>query len=253
MTIPFESSGRLKIDIGCGTRKREGFIGVDITSAPGVDYVLDITKDPLPFEDNSVSHVFSSHCFEHIENPKFVLREITRVCMDRAVVEIWLPYLKSNDAFVLGHEAFYQEANWQHICIHFDEIWQKDFPGRLVLRQFKYLVYPGIEDSLASMGIPLGFAIEHLFNIAYEFCAVMTVVKDPKEAAAMKVSYPDIYSGYSRDGEFRKIHLLDGGPLHATSPLPQTTRFSRIVLSLGSRLPMRLRKALRPIYRRFFE
>jgi SAM-dependent methyltransferase len=194
----------VKIDIGCGGNKREGFLGIDIVPGPGVDYVLDITKDRLPFEDNSVSQVFSSHCFEHLVEHSFILREITRVSRNGAIVEIWIPYLKNNDAFLAGHKTFWSENLWKHICLYYDDLHQRDFPGRLVLRQFKYLVYPGIEASLASVRIPLSFALEHMFNIAYEFCAVMTVVKDIEKARTMKAE-PESYVGYSREGPFTKV------------------------------------------------
>ena len=40
----------LKIDLGCGSNKKEGYIGVDILDVPGVDYVTDLSKNPLPFD-----------------------------------------------------------------------------------------------------------------------------------------------------------------------------------------------------------
>ena len=43
----------LKIDLGCGSNKKEGYVGVDILDVPGVDYVTDLSKDPLPFDDRN--------------------------------------------------------------------------------------------------------------------------------------------------------------------------------------------------------
>ena len=48
------------------------------------------------------------------------LREIMRVAKDGATVEIWTPYGKSNDAFLLGHRNFYTETHWKHICFEYD-------------------------------------------------------------------------------------------------------------------------------------
>ncbi len=78
----------LKIDIGCGNNKREGFIGLDYAASPCVDYVLDLTNDPLPFEDHTVSHVFSAHFLEHIHAPNHIFQEIGRVCCDGAKIEV---------------------------------------------------------------------------------------------------------------------------------------------------------------------
>lgn len=57
-----------KLDLGCGPRKALGFIGVDRLNLPGVDVVLDIIKDPWPWEDNSVEEVHCSHFMEHLDS-----------------------------------------------------------------------------------------------------------------------------------------------------------------------------------------
>jgi len=56
----------VKLDIGCGIRKQEGFIGVDKFPLQGVDVVMDITKDPWPWEPESVDQVHCSHFIEHL-------------------------------------------------------------------------------------------------------------------------------------------------------------------------------------------
>jgi len=48
----------IKIDLGCGGSKREGFIVLDYISVPEMDYVLDLTNDRYPFEDASVDQFF---------------------------------------------------------------------------------------------------------------------------------------------------------------------------------------------------
>ncbi len=49
----------LKIDIGCGSKK-DGCLGIDYIHSPDVDYVLDVTHERLPFEDESVEYIYSS-------------------------------------------------------------------------------------------------------------------------------------------------------------------------------------------------
>ncbi len=190
----------VKIDIGCGSHKHEGCVGIDIAPGPGVDYVLDITQDRLPFEDNSVEYVFSNHTFEHIVDPRNILREIIRVCKDGADVEIWTPYLKSNDAFVLGHTSFYNEHIWKHLCFEYDDFWFGDAPGRFELKKYHYVLFPGILQDLQIMHIPFSFALDHLFNVALEFGAFITV--DKTRQHAKRPQYPEIYISYARHGEF---------------------------------------------------
>jgi len=57
-----------KIDLGCGGCKREGTIGIDSFPQPGVDYVLNLTSDPIPLPDRSVDKVYSSHFLEHVQD-----------------------------------------------------------------------------------------------------------------------------------------------------------------------------------------
>ena len=58
----------MKIDIGCGGKKKEGFIGLDQYLMPGVDHVLDIGAQPWPFADESVDEAYSSNFLEHLTN-----------------------------------------------------------------------------------------------------------------------------------------------------------------------------------------
>lgn len=54
----------LRLNLGSGPGKREGFLSVDAIAFPQVDVITDLTG-PWPWKDNSVSEVFSSHCIEH--------------------------------------------------------------------------------------------------------------------------------------------------------------------------------------------
>lgn len=57
----------MKIDLGCGTNKKAGFIGIDCRKFDGVDVVCDIGKEKWPFADDSVEEAHASHCVEHLK------------------------------------------------------------------------------------------------------------------------------------------------------------------------------------------
>jgi len=70
---------KLKIDIGCGKNKKEGYIGIDIDPESNADVFASALN--LPFDDNSVDEVHSRHMIEHLapdEAEKF-FNEIYRV------------------------------------------------------------------------------------------------------------------------------------------------------------------------------
>lgn len=194
----------LKLDVGCGQNKKAGFLGVDIVSAEGVDFVLDITKEKLPLDENSVDEVFSNHFFEHIDSPKEALEELIRVSVHGAPFEVWTPYLKSNDAFLLGHRHFYNEKIWRHICIEYPHFWLKDVEATLRLDRFCYVLTPNVTTELEKVRIPLSFALGHMFNIANEIGAFMTVLKG-KEVKDQRYGEPEIFVADVRQGPFRKI------------------------------------------------
>ena len=58
----------LKIDIGCGPNKKEGFKGADTIKFPNVDYIFNAGTEKWPFKDNSVTELHASHFLEHLTN-----------------------------------------------------------------------------------------------------------------------------------------------------------------------------------------
>lgn len=163
------ATDNLRIDLGCGGAKRDGFIGLDIIDAPGVDYVLDLTSAPFPFPDASVDHVFSSHFLEHISIPNHLFSEIGRVCKEGAKIEFWTPYGFSNEAFLYGHEMFLTEEVWLHFCARHRDHHLGILRGRWLLNSINFVVLPHVQNELAGQRIPLAFAIKHLNNIVHEF------------------------------------------------------------------------------------
>lgn len=86
----------LKLDLGCGESKHEGFLGVDLHAA-GVDFKVDLTQFPWPWADASVDEVWCSHFFEHIDGPMRVkfMDELYRVLVTGGKATIVTPYWSS--------------------------------------------------------------------------------------------------------------------------------------------------------------
>lgn len=188
-----------KIELGCGANKRPGFFGIDIQPGPQVDLVLNIENAKLPFPDDSVDYIYSSHTFEHLDapgSPIQVLRDIVRVSKHLATLEIWTPYGKSNDGFLFGHRNFYTETHWKHICFEYDSFYLGHGPGRFLWVRTQYVLFPGILESLSLLNIPLDFAIEHMFNIVLEFGIFLTVDKTRNKAESPQ--FPKREFGYRR-------------------------------------------------------
>lgn len=91
----------LRLDIGCGKNKREGFVGVDQYKMDGVDHVLKVGTAKWPWGDNSVDEVNASHFVEHLTSDERVhfYNEAFRVMKPGAKMTVVTPHWASNRAY----------------------------------------------------------------------------------------------------------------------------------------------------------
>lgn len=90
----------IKLDIGCGKNKKQGFIGVDQYQMEGVDKVMDVRKK-WPWKNDSVSEVHCSHFIEHLTANERVhfLNELYRVMKKGSKCTLIAPHWASNRAY----------------------------------------------------------------------------------------------------------------------------------------------------------
>lgn len=99
----------IKLDIGCGKWKKEGFIGMDRLDF-GQEIMWDINHG-IPLPDNSVSEVYSSHTVEHlrIDELSNFFQEVIRVAVNGANFNIRAPHSDDIKAHYLCHYSFWNE------------------------------------------------------------------------------------------------------------------------------------------------
>lgn len=92
--------GPLKLDLGCGGKKQEGFLGVDRIKFTGVDHVCDLTK-PWPIADGIVDEVCSTHFVEHLTPPErcHFFNELWRVLKSEGKATIITPHWSTCRAY----------------------------------------------------------------------------------------------------------------------------------------------------------
>ena len=90
----------IKLDLGCGPRKKAGFLGIDISDFEGVDIIRDLRRG-IPLSDNTVDEVWCSHIIEHFcqTDLLFLIDEIWRVCISGAAIWIITPDATSSNAY----------------------------------------------------------------------------------------------------------------------------------------------------------
>jgi len=83
------------LDIGCGNRKKKGYIGIDNNQYCKPDVFCDLNRFPYPFKDNSIDDVFSNQVIEHLDNPIEFIKELHRICKNGAIIEINCPHFSN--------------------------------------------------------------------------------------------------------------------------------------------------------------
>lgn len=85
----------MKLNIGCGTTRKEGYVNVDISHAVKPDVVLDVTK-PWPWDDESISEVDAVHVLEHLHDLNGFMVEAYRCMAPGAEMHIAVPHPRSD-------------------------------------------------------------------------------------------------------------------------------------------------------------
>lgn len=138
---------KIKVDVGCGKLKLDGFIGVDIDSKCDADIVASATD--LPFEDNSVDEIYSSHLGEHL----------TPEQLEKFFSEVYRILKPDATAFVKMDHDWSQKRLFRkdktHICRH-DIKNIKKYIKKFKVAKVKNAIYP-----TTTSGTFLGFG---LFN-----------------------------------------------------------------------------------------
>ncbi|MBX4212067.1 class I SAM-dependent methyltransferase [Candidatus Pacearchaeota archaeon] len=102
-----------KLNLGCGTDIRPGYINLDSYKFKGVDKVWDINKTPLPFKDNTFKEVIISHVLEHVNDVVKTMEEVWRISKPGAVIDIGVPYFSSlNMVKDPTHKHFFAAATF---------------------------------------------------------------------------------------------------------------------------------------------
>jgi len=94
----------MKLNLGCGHNKRQGWVNVDYSDICDPDIVVDLEQVPWPWPDDSVDEVLMSHVLEHLggETRTYlnIWRELYRVCKNGARILIFVPHPRHDDFLV---------------------------------------------------------------------------------------------------------------------------------------------------------
>ena len=121
----------MKINLGSGMKRIEGFVNVDDDPLVNPDYVvnLDDVNVKLPFEDNTVSEIIAHHILEHIGDGFIpLMKELYRVAEHGCILDIRVPHHQhdmwygdpTHKRFITVAGMYQFDKNW---CLKEAEKW----------------------------------------------------------------------------------------------------------------------------------
>jgi SAM-dependent methyltransferase len=141
----------MKINLGCGTDIKEGYVNVDCAKLPGVDVVFDVEKPPLPFKDESVDEVYAKDIIEHLDYAP-LMKDLLRILKPEGKVIILSPHFTSMNfwidpthkhAFSIRTFGFFAKENpyiaWENRKYYYDFAFSKMGKSRITFQ--KHLLF----------------------------------------------------------------------------------------------------------------
>jgi SAM-dependent methyltransferase len=88
-----------KLNLGCGTDIRPGWVNLDIAALNGVDVVHDVNKTPYPFPDDTFDEIVAQDILEHVSDLGAVMMELHRILKPGGHVKIQVPHFSSRNNY----------------------------------------------------------------------------------------------------------------------------------------------------------
>lgn len=110
----------MKLNVGCGNNKIDGYINIDTEESCAPDLVHNLLKGPLPYEDGSVEEILFFHCIEHVQKGyhDLILQEFYRL-------------LKGGGTLLISYPNFWECAQrWKQNTDGNRKFWEATLYGR---------------------------------------------------------------------------------------------------------------------------
>jgi ubiquinone/menaquinone biosynthesis C-methylase UbiE len=127
----------VKIELDGSSRSKQGFVGVGNGLEFEVNWVRIAYGGELPFEDDSIDEVFSSHFLQRYSPFRRILNEICRVCKLDSKVEMHVPHWMNSMAMAEGQRFTFSEQQVRHLCVDFVDSGQWTTKKRLHLEKLE--------------------------------------------------------------------------------------------------------------------
>jgi ubiquinone/menaquinone biosynthesis C-methylase UbiE len=80
----------VKLNIGCGKKRIEGYVNIDVSDKFRPDVIADMCR--LPYKDGTIDEIYTSHTLEHVRDFRKGMKEMHRVLKQGGTLTIVVPY-----------------------------------------------------------------------------------------------------------------------------------------------------------------
>jgi predicted SAM-dependent methyltransferase len=164
----------LRLNLGCGKQRIDGFVGVDCVKTDAVDIVHDLETYPYPFDNDSVDEIVISHFVEHVHDLMSFFNELYRILKPGAKCTVVSPYYTSIRAVqdpthvrgICETTFIYYNREWRvnNGLDHYPITADFDFT-------YGYAFYPEWVNRSEEARL---FAIQHYWNVVMDIHVVLT-------------------------------------------------------------------------------
>lgn len=186
----------MKLNIGCGKDKKEGYINLD--KEPGVGDVefnlddIDLFNTRLPWDDNTFEEIYASHIIEHIRRPMPLMQELWRVAKPNCTLIARVPYGSSDNAwedpthvrpYFLQSFAYFSQCAYGKANYGYKGDWQMTDRRLVMAGNVSAADWQDNLDGLLE-------GVMNVRNIVEEFICTMTAVKPARPAGTTSPGVP---------------------------------------------------------------
>lgn len=107
----------IRLNLGCGKDKKEGYINADIIKTDATDLVFNMEKFPYPFKDSVADEIYLWSVLEHLRDLTPVMEELWRIGKNGCKLIIGVPHFSSLGATVdPTHKLFFSYFSFDYYC-----------------------------------------------------------------------------------------------------------------------------------------
>ena len=177
----------LRLNLGCGTNHKLGWVNCDCQAGPGVDEVWDVYFPP--YQPETVDEMLLSHVLEHLTEPLLAMAALWRIAKPDCKLTIRVPHGASDDAwedpthvrpyFLQSFGYFSQPYHWRSQGYGYQGDWQPETVTLWVDKKY--------------VGVPAPEFFEraqHERNLVREMVAVLRKVSPIRERKRELIQLP---------------------------------------------------------------